>query len=82
MSETVAYFAYGSDLLTGQTTSRCRGAHPMGLAELAGRQFRISERAVATVTPAETGNVWDGLGGIGSLPMSTWIRLRWVCAPQ
>lgn len=43
----------------------------MGLAELAGRQFRISERAVATVTLAETGNVWGGLGGIGSLPMST-----------
>jgi hypothetical protein len=28
------------------------------------------------------GNVWGGLGGIGSLLISTWVRLRWVCAPQ
>jgi hypothetical protein len=82
MNEIVTYFAYGSNLLTDQMKYRCPGAHPMRLAELAGWQFGISERAVATVTPAEMGNVWGGLGGIGSLLISTWVRLRWVCAPQ
>lgn len=78
MNEIVTYFAYGSNLLTDQMTSRCPGAHSMGLAELAGWQFRIGERGVATIIQTETGSVWGGLWGIPADQVSALDRAEGV----
>lgn len=51
------YFAYGSNMDSGQMGFRCPGSELIGTAKLAGYRFRINTRGVATVVPDENGEV-------------------------
>ena len=43
------YFAYGSNMDTGQMHNRCTDSRPIGTAELVGYRFIINSRGVATI---------------------------------
>ncbi len=57
------YFAYGSNMDTGQMAHRCPGARKVGIALLNGYRFIINSRGVASVVPDKEhivkGVVWE-----------------------
>lgn len=75
-----------------QMEERCPGAHPVGVAGLAGHRFLINERGVATVVPEAANEVlgvlWavsdahiDALDGFEGLVKGNYVRESvWVTA--
>lgn len=55
------YFAYGSNMDQAQMGQRCPGAIVVGIARLAGYQFVINDRGVATVVPDPSSEVYGVL---------------------
>lgn len=51
-SQTLLYFAYGSNLSTTQMALRCPDATPIALGRLAGWEFMINARGFANVVPS------------------------------
>ena len=47
------YFAYGSNMASGQMRARCPGAQPLGPARLDGWRFYVNRRGTASIKPAE-----------------------------
>lgn len=52
------YFAYGSNMDSGQMRKRCPGAELVSVGTISGWRFRINTRGVATIVPQDESTVY------------------------
>lgn len=64
-AETIAYFAYGSNMDAAQMTDRCSSSKAIGVARLIGYQFALDSNGTATISDNENNSVWGILWEIG-----------------